>query len=382
MLRARTVRTLLLIVVALVGLGIVMLASTSSARGFASHSDPQYFLKRQLVWLAIAVCVGFLLARFDYHLWRKHPLLLGAAVGLVVCALLVVLVPGLGVKIGGSRRWLRLGPLSVQPSEFAKLAVVLGLAAWTAHVGKRIHDFRRGLLPALVGLGVASLLVMLEPDFGTTVLLATVGGVVLLASGARIPHLAAAGAVAAMVVGLAVASNPNRMERVGAFFKPEKHARAAYHLAQSKVAFMQGGMWGVGLGKSIQKQHYLPEAHTDFILAIIGEELGLLATLLVLLLFAALAFLGIAVSLRAPDTFGRLLAFGITMMLSLQAAINVGVVTGCLPTKGLPMPFISYGGSSLVASVACVAVLMNVAMHCEARSDRHTQPFKDRLRQV
>ena len=379
---SRIVRALLLIVVALVGLGIVMLASTSSARGAATYSDPQYFLKRQLVWLFIAVCAGFVLARFDYHLWRERPVLLGLAIGAVLCMLLLVLIPGFRVKVGGSCRWLRLGPLSVQPSEFAKIAVVLGLAAWAAHVGKRINDFRRGLLPALLGLGAAALLVMLEPDFGTTVLLASVGGVVLFAGGARVPHLLAAGAAGLLIVVLAVAANPNRMERVRAFWTPEKHERAAHHLAQSKVAFMQGGMLGVGLGKSIQKQHYLPEAHTDFILAIIGEELGFLATFFVISLFAALLVCGMRIAMQAPDTFGRLLAFGITMMVAFQATINVGVVTGCLPTKGLPLPFISYGGSSLVASVAAVAILMNVAMHCTSRPDRHTQPIKDRLRQV
>jgi len=378
----RIVRALLLIVVALVTVGILMLASTSSARGAATYSDPQYFLKRQLVWLFIAGCMGYLLARFDYHLWRERPVLLAAAMVGVLGMLLLTLIPGFGVKVGGSCRWLRLGPLSVQPSEFAKIAVVLGLAAWVAHVGKQLRDFRRGLLPALGGVGAAALLVMLEPDFGTTVLLVSVGGVVLFAGGARIPHLMAAGAVCVMVIALAVAANPNRRARLDAYFKPDEHQKAAHHLIQSKVAFMQGGLFGVGFGKSIQKQHYLPEAHTDFILAIIGEELGLIATLFVLLLFGALLICGMRIALSAPDVFGRLLAFGITLMVGLQATINIGVVTGCLPTKGLPLPFISYGGSSLVVSVAAVAILMNVAMHCSVRPDRHTQPIKDRLRQV
>jgi cell division protein FtsW len=206
---------------------------------------------------------------------------------------------------------------------------------------------------------------------------------ILFAGGARIVYLVVTGVVGICGFALAVMQNPVRMGRVLAFLMPEKYPATAYHLAQSKVAFIVGRLHGVGLGDSMQKQLYLPEPHTDFILAIIGEELGFLATFGVLLLFLGLFICGLIITTKARDPYGRLIAFGMTMMISLQAAINVGVVTGCLPTKGLPLPFISYGGSSLMMSVACVSVLVNVALHStEGHDDPHTKLIKDRHHRV
>lgn len=378
---SRIVRILLVTVVALVSIGIVMLASTSSVRGVDSHSDPLFFLKKQLVWLCLGGLVAVAVAKFDYHLWQDPRILFPVVIGTVVL-LVAVVIPGIGREIGGSRRWLQFGPLSVQPSEFAKIAVILGMAAWVAHVRSGIALWKKGLFPALIGLGSAVGLVFLEPDFGTTVLIGAVGVLILFAGGARFWHLAVVGLTAAVLLFVALRADPVRWRRVEAFMDRDGHSPAKHQTEQSKVAFSQGGLFGVGLSESIQKQHYLPEAHTDFILAIIGEELGLFFSLAVVLLFGLMAFCGLAVAMRAPDIFGRLLSFGVTMLLGLQVAFNISVVTDCLPNKGLPLPFISYGGSSMMVSMAAVAILMNVAMHCGEKRDRHTEPIRDRVHRI
>jgi len=374
----KTSSTLIGIVLVLLSIGIVMLASTSNVRGAATFHDPYHFLKRQLVWLIISAGAGFVVTRFDYHWWQKlaAPLVLASTV-----LLGLVFAPGIGGEISGSYRWLRAGPLSFQPSELAKFAVIIALSAWMVRVGPASSSLLEGALLPSLGLGVILLLLILEPDFGTTLLVGAVGMTIMFAGGARVPHLAIIGTVGLCVFALAVAQNENRVIRIMAFLFPNdpKYAAAAYHLAQSKTAFIRGEWLGVGLGESIQKQFYLPEAHTDFILAIIGEELGFFMTLFVVLLFLGVLVCGVLISARAPDTFGQLIGFGFTVMLVLQASINIGVVTGCMPTKGLPLPFISYGGSSLVMSIASVCVLLNISEHVgKKRPDGHTRLIKDK----
>ena len=375
----RTASTLSAFVLALLSIGIVMLASTSSVRGAASFDDAGYFLKRQLAWLVIAFAAGVGTACFDYHWWQRRwvAVLLGAGSVLLLGA---VLIPGVGVKVGGSYRWLRLGPFSFQASELAKFGLVVVLSSWMVRCGRRVGNLREGLLVPMAGLGLMLVLLLFEPDFGTTMLAGSVGMIILFVGGTRLGYLLVSGIVGFCLFVLAVMHDPVRMQRVLAFLMPERYPDAAYHLAQSRVAFISGGWAGVGLGNSIQKQFYLPEAHTDFILAIIGEELGFMATITVVVLFFGLLLCGLMISQRAPDPLGRLLAFGFTMMIVLQATINVGVVTGCLPTKGLPLPFISYGGSSLVMSVAAVGVLLNIARHGGKRyKDKHTRVIRDQV---
>lgn len=376
----KTSSTLVAVVLVLLSLGIVMLASTSSVKGTASFDDPHYFLKRQLVWLFISLVVGVALTRFDYHWWQKLSVPLAV---ISVVLLVLVFVPGVGSKVGGSHRWLRVGPLSLQPSEFAKFSVIILLASWMAGIGRRSRNFKEGLLFPVMGLGVVLGLLIIEPDFGTALLVGIVGMIIMFAGGTRLGYLLITGTLGACGFILAIMRDPVRMIRILAFLMPEKYPEKAYHLAQSKIAFIKGGLFGVGLGNSMQKQFYLPETHTDFILAIIGEELGFLATCLVVVLFLGLLVCGMIISFSAPDPFGKLLGFGIIMMTTLQAVINVGVVTGCLPTKGLPLPFISYGGSSLIMSVAGVCVLLNIARHCDkSYVDSHTRSIKDKAHRL
>ncbi len=355
------------IVLLLLALGIVMLASASSVKGADAHTDPSYFLKRQLVFLAVALIAGVVAARIDYRVWQRHwiPVTVFA-----VALLVIVLIPHIGFKVGGSRRWLKVGGFSLQPSEFAKLASVIMLSAWMAHIGRKARLFAHGILKPGIMLGLFLGLVFLEPDFGTTILIATVGFALLYLGGARLNYLAIVGTLGFVLFAVAILHDPVRMGRILAFLMPDKYPAAAYQLGQSKDAFIMGGVGGCGLGESIQKHFYLPEAHTDFILAIVGEELGLTVSLLVVLLFGGILATGLIIARQARDLFGRLLAMGITLMTVVQAVINVGVVTGCLPTKGLPLPFISYGGSSLVMSMIGVGILINIA-HQGISDDHH-----------
>lgn len=376
----KTPTVLLLIVLFLLALGIVMLASTSGIKAAELYDDPNYFVKRQAMWLLIAMAVGALAGKVNYARWRPLALTgLLVAVGLLA----LVLVPGIGAKIGGSRRWFHVGFLSFQPSELAKFSLVLALAWWMAREKWRVREFWRGAVVPLVMLAAVALLIFVEPDFGTTLLCGVVGLAILYVGGARLRYLLVFAAVGLSGFVVALLHDPVRWNRIRAFLDPEQFAQTySFQLLNAINAFIAGGPWGVGLGSSIQKHHYLPEAHTDFIFAIIGEELGAFASLAVVLMFAGLFICGLRISLRAPDTFGRLLAFGITLMITLQVLINIGVVTGLLPTKGLPLPFISAGGSSLVISLLEIGVLYNIAR--QARPPTPTpasKPIKDCLHQ-
>jgi cell division protein FtsW len=258
---------------------------------------------------------------------------------------------------------LRFGPINVQPSELAKFATILLLSWWMGRAQRRAGEFRMGLLVPIILLGLIAGLIFIEPDFGTTLLIGCVGMVIMFVGGTRVGYLVIAAVGGGAVFLLAILQNEERMRRIFAFLNPDKYAQdEAFQLLNAIYAFVVGGGAGVGLGGSLQKQFYLPEAHTDFIFAIVGEELGLAASLGVVVLFLGFFMCGLWISLRAPDTFGRLVAFGITSMITLQAAINIGVVTGCLPTKGLPLPFISFGGTSIAITLAMVGVLVNIAL--------------------
>jgi len=367
----RCVTTLLVLV------GLVILYSTSSARG----SDPHFFLKRQLIWLfLIGVPVFVVTSTMDYRIWRRFcwPLL-----GLTVVLLVLVLIPGIGIRVKGSARWLGFGPFRIQPSEFAKIAVIAAMATYMSRYGRQGGQLLKGLIYLLGGLGGLALLLILEPDFGATAVIVAIGLAIMFAGGTRLAYLTVLGFGGLGAIAAFVFQNPNRLGRIKAFLYPELYPDQAYHLTQSLYAFYLGGLSGVGLGNSMQKRFYLPEAHTDFIFAIIAEELGFFASLGVLLLFALYFLCGMIISFRASDSFGRLLGYGLTMMIGIQAAVNIAVVTGLGPTKGLALPFISYGGSNLVTSLAMTGILLSISRdtHTGQVNGSHRKA-KDRLHQA
>jgi cell division protein FtsW len=280
--------------------------------------------------------------------------------------LVLVLVPPLAQPINGTRRWLRLGPISFQPAELAKLALIIYLAAYLAEKRDQVADFRRGLLRPLVITGVLALLVLAQPDLGNCLALIAVTFALLFLAGGRVRHLALLAASALPFLVVAVWLAPYRVRRIMTFVDPWSDPRGSgFQIIQSWLAIGSGGLVGRGIGESRQKLFYLPEAHTDFIFAILGEELGFVGAVGVVALFAVLVWRGLRVGLRAPDTFGAYLALGITLLIATQTLVNLGVVTGSLPTKGLPLPFISFGGSALLVTMLSTGVLLNISQHAD-----------------
>lgn len=356
----RASAVLILVVGILVLFGLVMLLSTSGPQGEKLFGDPDYFTHRQMAWLLIGLVAAVIGAKTDYHHWMKMawPML-----GVTLVMLALVYVPGIGLNIKGSHRWIRLpAGLTFQPSELAKFAAINALALWFGTKRRERSGFVGGILIPGAILGSMLSLIVFETDFGATVLIGATGGLMMFVAGAPFLYLLPVGVLAGGGLGWMITRNPERMDRILAFLDPEKYAQGeAFQLIQALYAFVAGGATGVGLGNSLQKRHYLPEAHTDFIFAIIGEELGIVASVGVVLLFVVFMLCGLRISGRASDAGGRLMAFGITLLVTLQAAINIGVVTGRLPTKGIPLPFISFGGTSLVVTLFMVGVLLNIA---------------------
>jgi cell division protein FtsW len=360
--------TILFVTLTLALVGLVMVFSASAIVAGNRFQDPEFFLKRQIAWLGFGFLLMHATSRIDYTLWKK------LSIPILVCMVLLlvmVLVPGLGVAAKGARRWLRAGPISVQPAEMVKLVAVLYLASYLTKKADKLSVFRGGLLPPLIVIGLLSSLVLLEPDLGTVVVMGLVTVGLLFLGGARIAHLVALGLFAIPVVLVLVLGSSYRRQRLMTFLAPWKDASdAGFQITQSFLAFGSGGPFGVGLGEGKQKLFFLPEAHTDFVLALVGEELGLAGTATVILLFAILVWRGFLVSTRARVPFGKYLGLGITLLIGLQALVNAAVVTGLLPTKGLTLPFVSYGGSSLVVNFVGVGMLLSISR------DRHAGAAK------
>jgi len=339
--------------------GVVMVLSASSVSSLTDYGSPWYFFTRQLLWTVVGVVAFVVGIRIDHRVLRRlvKPLLIASAV-----LLAVVLVPGVGVHVSGSQRWIGAGFLRFQPSELAKLALLLYAADLASRRAREVKDWRRVLKPVLVVLAGFGALVMKEPDLGSALVLAMVTASVLVAAGTRPRHLAVVGAAGVSMVTLLAFAEPYRRARMLTFLHPfSDRTDQGYQIAQSLIAIGSGGWTGVGLGASRAKWNFLPNAHTDFIFAIIAEELGLLGGLLVLAMFAFFAVLGIRTAAHAPDRFGALLAVGITTWVVGQAVINVGAVCGLLPITGIPLPFISFGGTALVTTMFAVGVLVGIA---------------------
>lgn len=348
-------------VAALVGIGLVMVFSASSATAYAEHGDIAYYLKRQLIWLAVGLIGAFALYRLEYHRLKKMaPTILVVA----IAALVLVFVPHVGLGVNGGRRWIGTSALSIEPSEFAKLALVIYLSAVLAARGERITSLVRGLFPLCVPVAIMAMLVLKEPDLGTASLLIFTAFTLFFAAGARLVHLFAVVLATLPFAVLTVLASSYRRARIFAFLDPWKDPQnTGFHIVQSLLALGSGGIFGVGLGASRAKFFYLPEQYTDFIFSVLGEELGLIGALAVVVLFVILAYRAIRIALAAPDRFGFFLAIGCAAMITIQAFINVGVVSSSWPVTGVPLPFISFGGSSLVVNLLAIALIANVGRH-------------------
>ncbi|HEX2032465.1 MAG TPA: putative lipid II flippase FtsW [Actinomycetota bacterium] len=362
----RSVTALLFATAALTVFGLVMVLSASSVSAYERYGSSFLFFKRQLAYAAVGSVALWVGSRMRYRAWQRLcvPLL-----GLSVLLLLLVLHPAVGTAAGGSARWIELGPVTVQPSELAKLGVVTFAAALLARRWRRLHDVRRLAVPLVPVVAVVCGLILLQPDMGTAVIVVATGFVLAFAAGARLKHLAA-GAAGTGVLGFGLMYVEGyRWARFLSFVDPWADPQGSgYQTIQSLIALASGGPLGVGLGASRQKWSYVPNAHTDFIYSIIGEELGLVGALAVLALFGVLIFAGIRIAVRAPDAFGRLLAVGITGWFAVQAVVNLGAVSGLLPITGVPLPFVSFGGSSLVVSLAAVGILVSIGRDAARRA--------------
>jgi cell division protein FtsW len=350
---------LVLAVAGLLGMGLVMVFNVSYFLSSSNLGDPYAFFRKHLFSIALGIGLACLTSRLGSEAYHRaaYPLLLAALVALVL-----VLVPGIGSTRGGAQRWVALGPLSFQPSELAKVALVLYLAASLDHKRERLADLRLGVLPHCLVAGALALLLLAEPDFGSAALVATVLLGMLFVGGARPRHLLLVCTAAIPALVYVMIAEDYRWKRLMAFLDYELEPLGiGFQLRQSLIAFGSGGVTGVGLGQSQQKMFFLPAAHTDFIFSVVGEELGLVGALVVLGLFALIALRGLKIAAAHPERFGALLAFGVTLLLVVQGLLNVGVVLGCLPTKGLVLPFISYGGSAMLLTLAEVGVLLALA---------------------
>ncbi len=348
---------LFLAVLGLLVIGIVMLFSTSAfARD--SHGDVYFFIKRQAMWFGVGLVVCIFAALTDYHLWQRTWWLL-FALALVLLALCYV--PHIGMRLNGSRRWVGWGPITVQPSELTKVAVIFFLAAWFSRYEKTDRKLLLGFILPLAIISLPALLVLGEVDLGTTALIGTTAFVVMFIAGASPLWLGAVSITGLGALLIVATQISERMGRLSAFLHPQDFKEdAGLQQMQALIAWGSGGMEGLGLGNGRQKMLYLPYAHTDFIFPIVGEELGLRFSLLVVFLFIVIIVCGTMIALHAKDRFGLLLGCGVVSLLALQAAVNIGVTTSLLPNKGLPLPFISYGGSNLVACMFGVGLLLNI----------------------
>jgi cell division protein FtsW len=349
---------LLFPVLFLVGIGIVMVYSASSAVALKKFGSSYLFLKKQALFAFIGI-VGLVICRhFPYRWYRPlaYPLL-----GLAVFFLIAIQFTDYGISAGGSTRWLRFGIFSFQPSEFARFALIVFLAYSLDKKQERIKELSIGFVPHILVLGGLAVCIFKQPDFGSVAIMAALAWVMMFIGGVRCFHL-----IMALIVLLPGAyyfliNAEYRARRILSFLDPWQYpADEGYQVVQSMIAFGTGGLWGTGLGKGHQKLFYLPEAHTDFIFSIIGEEFGLIGVVIIIGLYTLILLKGIQIARNAPDTFGSLLAVGLTTAMGLQICINMGVALGLLPTKGLTLPFLSYGGTSLMLNMACIGILMNI----------------------
>jgi cell division protein FtsW len=348
-----------MITVTLICIGIVMIYSASSIYALKNYQDSAFFLKRHLSFILIGAVLTFLVMVVDYRKIKKNA---RAILFIALLLLVLVLIPGIGREVAGARRWFRFKFVSFQPAEFACIAMIIYVADFICRKQNHIKTLRWGLLPIMAVLGFMSLLILLQPDLGTTLAIGAVVFIMLFVGGLKLSYIFYIILGALPLLYILIFSVPYRRMRIMAFLNPWSDPRGSgFQIIQSQIALGSGGIFGKGLGHSQQKLFYLPAAHTDFIFSIIGEELGLVGTASVIFLFVIFIRLGIKIIKNAPDSFSYLLSLGLVVMLSLKAMVNIGVSCGIFPTKGLPLPFISYGGSSFIFDMISVGILLNIA---------------------
>jgi cell division protein FtsW len=378
---------LLLIIAALLMFGLIMVYSASVVTAYTTYGNQFYFLNKQLLSACIGLTAMFAFMWVDYRRLRSLSVL-GLAVAVVL--LVAVLIPGLGAEVYGAQRWIAFGGFQLQPSELTKLALVLYVSHWLTTKNDEVSNFAYGLVPFMVLMAVVTALLMKQPDMGTTIVVVATAVSIFFAAGANLWHLGLLSGLGAFAGVLMIWHAPYRMERLLAFVNPwDKPLATGYHVVQSLLAFGAGSWMGVGLGVGRQKFMYLPFPHTDSIFAVVGEELGLAGTVVVVMAFVFFAYRGLRIAWYAPDQFGRLLAVGITCGIAFQAVLNIAVLTSSVPFTGITLPFISYGGSSLMATLAACGILLNVSRQISATGGargegsgggrRHRRPHLPRL---
>lgn len=351
-------RVLAAAVVALAGFGIVMVYSASAVFASKEFGSSTYFLARQAAFAVLGIVAMAVSSNIDYRFYRRltYPILIVAALGLLACA------TSLGTKVGGASRWIRIGPVGIQPSEIAKLGVILYLSYSLSKKAEKIKTFAVGFLPHVVVSAFFMGLLLLQPDFGTAVVIGMCTFTLLFVAGTRMGYLVGAVLLGAPLAYRAVVGSAYRMRRIMAFLDPWQYrSNVGYQISESLMSFGSGGLWGVGLGDGKQKLFFLPEAHNDFISAIIGEELGFVGIVAMLCVYALIVWRGFRIAWHAADAYGTYIAFGISSLLGMQVLVNLGVAMGALPTKGLTLPFVSYGGSSLVLMLWSMGILINIS---------------------
>ena len=353
-------RILLYSVFGLLAFGLVMIASAGVGYSRVRFGDEYFFFKRQLLFGVLpGLLILAIVKNIDYKIWRKFSFLF-FVVSMVF--LVLVFVPGIGSKIYGASRWVQLGPLSFQPSEMLKISLILYLAAWLEGKRERIKDFYEGLVPFLMIVGIISFLLIKQPDIGTLGATILIAMAIFFVSGAKISHMVLIGGAGIASLFALIKLESYRMDRLLVFLHPELDPRGiGYQINQALLAIGSGGLFGVGLGHSLQKFNYLPEPVGDSIFAIIGEELGLFGEVILISLFVVLAVRGLKIAKNAPDMFGRLVAVGIVSWIIFQAFINISAISGLMPLTGIPLPFISYGGTSIIFLLTGVGILLNIS---------------------
>ena len=342
----------------LVGIGVVMVYSASSALAFKKFGSEYHFLKKQAVFALLGMLA---LVSYGHIPYRFHRIAVYPLLGIALGSLIAVQFTNWGVSAGGSSRWLRLGEFSFQPSELARLALIVYLAYSLDKKREKLKDFYIGFLPHVLVLGALSVFILLQPDFGSVVILGAITWIMMFVGGARVHHLIASLLVLVPFLYAFMMTAEYRLKRLMSFLDPWQHSsNEGYQIIHSMMAFGTGGIWGAGIGKGYQKLFYLPEPHTDFIFSVIGEELGLLGVMAIMGLYAVIVWRGICIARNAGDVYGSFLGFGLTVAIGLQVCVNMGVTLGLLPTKGLALPFLSYGGTSLLINMASIGILMNI----------------------